>query len=290
MNSKPIYKSEEHKKVIMDLYQQKLDSLNLTYEEKQVSTFAGKTNVIIAGEAHLPPVVLFHGINAGTPLALESIKDLTKQYRIYGVDTVGQATRSAETRLPFKGDSYGRWIVEVLDALGLDKPMFVSASYGAFLLQRLIAHAPQRVSKAIFIVPSGFANGPVLQSIFKLLLPMGKYKRTGKREDLIKFIDAFYNEKDEHSIALQGALLQGVNIDTRRPTVLSKAECANFDAPVYALAAEHDIFFPTEKVIKKINSLFSNVKKVEVLQGSKHVPDLKDYSKITKIVGEFLAD
>lgn len=290
MSHKSIYKTPEDKEIIAELYTQKLASLDIQYEEQQVDTFAGKTNVITVGEAHLPPLVLFHGINAGTPLALEAIKGLATEYRIYGIDTVGQATRSAETVLPLHDDSYGRWAVDVLDALGLDKAAILGVSYGAFIVQRLIAYAPQRLERALFVVPSGFANGPLFESIFKLLMPMYKFKKSKKEADLLKFMDAFYVDKDPFSVAFQKAILLGVHLDTRRPPLLSKKETKDFDAPVYMLVAEHDIFFPSPKTIKKAKSLFKNLRRIEVLKGGKHVPTLSTYGEIERIVGEFMRD
>ncbi len=290
MKTTSIYKSPKDKEILQALYQKKLDALGLDYVEKKVATFAGKTNVLIAGAEQLPPIVLFHGINAGTPLAMEAIKDLTTSFRIYGIDTVGQATRSAETQLPFKGDSYGRWLVEVLDALNLEQVPVIGVSYGAFILQRLIAHAPQRIQKAIFVVPSGFANGSFFKSIFKLLWPMFKYQKTKNEADLLTFMDAFYTHKDPHSIALQKAILDGIHLDTRRPPLLTKKEASQLNAPVYILAAEDDIFFPKEKTIKKAKKIFNNLKKIEILKGSKHVPPAKDYDKIAALVRGFLVD
>ena len=81
-----IYKSPAVKAEIMALYDAKLKACTIAYEECYVDTFAGSTHVIVAGPADKPPVVLLHGINAGAPLALEAMRDLTDRYRIYAVD------------------------------------------------------------------------------------------------------------------------------------------------------------------------------------------------------------
>jgi len=287
---KSIYKTPAVKTALLELYQQKLDQLTINYHSQVVATTAGKTNLIIAGNSELPPIVLFHGINSGVPMALEAIQHLSEHYCIYGIDTIGQTNRSAETRLPLKGDSYGKWIVEVLDSLGLEKAAFIGVSYGAYLLQRLIAYAPSRIQKAIFVVPSGFANGAFLPSLRQLLFPMGKFMRSKKETDLIKFMDAFYVDKDEYSIAFQRTVLLGVHMDTRRPPLIQAKETINFDSPVYILGAENDIFFPIEKVITKAKKVFQNIRAIEILPGAKHVPDAKDYPDIERLIKGFLED
>ena len=166
MAAESIYKSEKDKQKFLELYDRKLASLNLKYEEKFVETFAGKTHVIAAGDADLPPVVLLHGINAGSPVALEAVKNLSAKYRIYAIDTVGQAGKSAETRLPINDESYGKWLAEVFDALKLKKAPVIGVSYGSVLLARLMAYQPERIEKAIFVVPIAIVNGYFFESIF----------------------------------------------------------------------------------------------------------------------------
>lgn len=290
MRKTSIYKTESAKTKILNLYQQKLNSLTIDYTSQTIKTTVGDTNVIIAGQQHLPPLVLFHGINAGIPMALEPIQHLSKQYCIYGIDTIGQTNRSAETRLPLKGDSYGKWIVEVLDNLNLKEANFIGVSYGAYLLQRLIAHAPKRIQKAIFVVPSGFANGAIIPSITKLMLPLNKFKKSKKEEDLIAFMDAFYETKDSYSVDFQRTVLLGVHMDMRRPPLISTKDTINFDAPVYILGVDNDIFFPIQKVIKRAEKVFKTSPTVKILPNAKHVPDRKDYATIEQIILGFLED
>jgi pimeloyl-ACP methyl ester carboxylesterase len=277
-----IYKSPADKAKIMAIYEAKLAACQLDYEERDVATFAGKTHVIVTGPQDGPAVLLLHGINAGAPLALEAMRDLTDRYRIYAVDTVGQATKSAETRLSVKDNSYGKWLDEVMQALGLPTATVIGVSYGAFLLQRLIAHAPRRVSKAIFVVPGGVVNGSGWRSLTELFIPLIRYNITKKEAHLVKFMHPFYNTKDAHSIAMQGAILLGVKMDYARPPLLKAAEVADFQAPVYAMVAEDDIFFPGLQALERLKSSFKNFKASTVLKGAKHIPDQADYPKIAQ--------
>src|ERR1700722_12850396 len=205
-----IYKSPEFKAEIMELYEKRLAACNLTYEDLYVDTFAGKTHVIATGDKSNPPLIILHGINAGAPMALESIKGLNKYYRIYAIDTVGQATKSAETRLPMNDDSYARCINETMDKLALDTASFIGVSYGAFLLQKLMTFYPNKITKSIFVVPSGFVNGPFLKSMQKLTFPLIRFLSSKKENNLVRFMDAFYTQIDEMDISFQKNVLLGV--------------------------------------------------------------------------------
>lgn len=290
MKTDSIYKSDSARREILNLYDEKLAALNVAYDEKFIETAFGETHVVSIGERNAPPVVVLHGINAGAPVALEAVKGLTKNYRVHAVDTIGQAGKSADVKLSVKDASYGAWLAEVLDRLNLKTAAVVGVSYGSFILGSLIKHQPERIERAIFVVPIVFSGGSFWQAIFKLLLPMRKFTKTEKTEDLKKFMNAFYTETDDFSVRLQRAILLGVNLDTRRPPLLKTSDVKNFDAPVYVLAAEKDIFAPAEKTIKRCRELFRFFKSGEILPQTMHVPAAKDYGRIEKIIERWLSD
>lgn len=286
-----IYKSPEAKAAILALYDAKLAACGLpTYSEEYIETGFGQTHVIVAGEKHLPPVVLLHGINAGAPMALEAMRSLVDKSRIYAVDTVGQSTKSAETRPPIDDNSYGIWLDEVLKGLGLPEVPVIGVSFGAFLLQRLIVHAPQRVSKAIFVVPSGLVNGGGWKSFTHLMFPLIRFQMTKKDKHLLKFMQAFYLTQDEYSIQFQKLTLTGLKMDYRRPPLLKASEVKGFQAPVYAMVAEDDIFFPGEKALERLRDCFPTLKATVTLKGAKHIPANVDYPLIADQLDKWLAE
>lgn len=283
-----IYKDPAYKKRILELYDQKLHTFHISYKEIDIKTSAGNTHVVVAGDPGLPKVVLLHGLNSGAPTALEPVQGLADKYCIYAIDIIGQSNKSDETRLSVTDDSYAVWLAETLDGLGLAKATIIGVSYGAFILQRLIKYRPERIQCALFVVPSGIVNGSPIKSIFKLLIPMRRFFKTGKEEDLVKFMDAFYTSKDEYSRQYQRATLEGIYMDMRRPPLLRKKDTANFHAPVYVLAADDDVFFPGDKTIQICRKLFDNLKDTILLGDAKHVPDAGHYAKIEGILRSWL--
>ncbi len=283
-----LYKTPEAKATLMRLYDEKLAACNIDYESVYVDTPAGKTHVIISGAAHLPPLVVFHGINAGAPLALEAIPHLNQMYRLYAIDTVGQATRSAETRLPMEGNAYGEWICATLDALHLQKTNVLAISYGAFLLHKLMRYQPERLLKSIFVVPSGFVSGNFWRSMRELSFPLMKFLRGKKESDLLRFMNAFFITKDPHSVEMQKTLLLGFKMDYRRPTLVKHKDVDRVNSPVYVMVADDDIFFPGDKTLKRCAELFSYLKDTYVLRNSKHIPDQSRYGEIEEKIVKWL--
>jgi pimeloyl-ACP methyl ester carboxylesterase len=287
---KQLYKSLKAKTEIMSLYEEKLKSLQIHYTEIDVITSFGNTRVIKTGNESGKSIVLFHGINAGAPLTLEAVKDLRKDYLLYAIDTIGQATKSDENRININDNSYALWAVEVLNNLNIGEADFIGISYGAYILQKLITYRPEMVEKCVFVVPSGLVNGKYGVSMIRLTLPLLRFLITKKDTHLKKFTKAFIPEEDEFMFRLQKALLSGLNMDYRRPALLKEKDVQNFSNSVYMIVADDDVFFPGLAAIDRAKAIFKNFKEAYILRNCKHMPNKENYSEIQQKIKHWLAE
>lgn len=284
-----LYKSETARKTIESLYDEKLKACGFaSHEDLYIETSFGPTHVIVTGPGEAPKVVVFHGINAGAPMAMEAIAHLSRHYRLLGIDTPGQANKSSERRLKMTGSDYPIWLGETLKGLQIDKAIFIGVSYGAFLLQKTIASCPELISKAIFIVPSGFVKGHLGESLQKLSFPLIRFLITQKDSHLRKFLDAFYSHIDRFAMDLQRALLLGYKMDYARPVLMKKAEAEALKAPVCVMVADNDVFFPGPDTLKRCQALFGTLQNTYVLQNSKHIPSEDRYPEIASVIENWL--
>lgn len=287
---KSLYKSPEAKSEIMSLYDEKLKNLGIDYQEIDVNTSFGRTRVIKTGVENGKKIVLFHGINAGSPLTLEAVKDLRNDYSLIAIDTIGQATKSEENPINIKDNTYAMWADEVLDQLEITDAHFIGISYGAFILQKLITHRPAKVSKCIFVVPGGLVNGKLGESMRRLTLPLIKYHITKKDSHLKAFTKAFVPDGDEFMFRMQKALLTGFKMDYRRPVLLKEKDVENFTNPVYMIVADDDVFFPGDEAIKRAKKLFKNIQGTHVLENSKHMPSFDKFSEIQQKIKSWIEE
>ncbi len=283
-----IYKNDQARREILRLYDERLQRCAPDHESRYVDTFAGKTHVLICGNPAKPPLVVLHGINAGAPMALEAMTALFPHFRLYAIDTVGQTTRSAETRLPVEDDSLGRWIAETMDQLGLTRAHVAGISYGGFLLQKLMTFAGHRIDKAVLVVPGGLVDGPFWPSMQKLSWPLMRFLLTKSDKNLRRFLEAFYAEVDEDALRFQRNTLLGVKMDYRRPKHLQKADVAGFDRPVYGIFADTDVFFPGFRALERCQELFSDFRDHHILKGCRHIPDARFYPEISEKIKGWL--
>lgn len=275
-----IYKQHGVKDKIFQLYDEKLSSLNVKYQEMDISTSYGNTHVIRTGDTEGKKIVIFHGINAGAPVALEAVKELGDNYDLYAIDTIGQATKSDENILDVSDQSLAIWADEVVCGLGLGKADFIGISYGAFILQKLITYRPERVGRCIFVVPSGLVNGKILRSVMNISLPLIRFMITQKDAHLKSFLKNFIPDSDTYMLRLQKEILLGVKTDFRRPRLLNANDVSHFDNPVYMMVADDDVFFPGKEAVKKAEQIFRNLQEVYILQDCKHMPGIEHFPLI----------
>lgn len=287
---KQLYKNEKAKTEIMGLYDEKLKSLQIDYQEIDIKTSFGNTRVIKTGNENGLPIVLFHGINAGAPLTLEAVKELRKDYLLYAIDTIGQATKSDANRIDISDNSYALWVEETLKYLNISNAYFIGISYGAYILQKVISHNPEMVTKCIFVVPSGLVNGKFGASMLKLTFPLIRFLMTKKDEHLRKFLKAFVPEKDEFMFRLQKALLTGLNMDYRRPQLLKEKDVEKYNNPVYMIVADNDVFFPGLEAVERAKQVFNNFRTAHVLKNSMHMPHKGNYTEIQQKIKLWLEE
>ena len=289
MSKKSIYKSPKGEKEMMNFYDKLLSQLEIEYEEIMVDTRFGFTHVLVVGDKDLPPLVTIHGGNGINPLNLGLFLPLTKHFRIYAPDVIGFPGKSEQNRLSPKDNSYGEWVIDVLDELKLKSVPFVTSSYSAGILLQVAAIAPERISQAVLHVPSGIAHGPILPMITKLMIPWILYMISPNRKRLIKAFAPMVTEDNKDFLDFSDIMLRTYIMEMRGPREISKDELKDFKAPTLVIAAKDDIFFPADKVIPKAKIIFQNLVKTEYIEGS-HLSSKKTLVHVNDEIIEFLME
>ncbi|MBN1304763.1 MAG: alpha/beta hydrolase [Anaerolineales bacterium] len=267
-----IYRSTHGQAVIHSLYDKHLADSGIQVENKMISTRFGQTHVLLTGPEGASPLVLLHGGNTTNPATLGWFKPLLEKYRIYAPDTIGHPGKSVPVRLSPRDHSYGQWIVDVLDAFGLEQSAFLAGSYGAGILLNAAAYAPKRISKAVLIIPSGLVSIPGKTMFFDLLLPLIAYRLFPSRERLLKVLQPMFlgHPIPEELIEITTAVFRYVQVEAEMPRNVTMDEMSAFTAPILVLAGEKDRLFPGHKVAARAREIFPNLAAAEILPDSPH--------------------
>ncbi len=287
MGGSSIYRSPEGEAELAALYEEALARLGPGYETRLIATSLGETHVILAGPEDAPPLVVLPGGNFLNPLCLSWFLPLAGAFRIYAPDIIGQPGRSAQTRPSAKGDGHARWLVDVLDGLGLGRVPFVGISYGAGLVLRLAGLAPERVAGSALVSPAGIAAGPIWPMIRETALPMLLYRASPNRERLLRAARPILTDPEEPYVRQLGLVYRHVKLDRQLPRAATREELTGYQAPTLLFAAENDPFFPAEKVIPRAREIISNLE-TETLSDDRHVPSRETFDRINERTAAFL--
>jgi pimeloyl-ACP methyl ester carboxylesterase len=259
-SNRPItFKSDEARDRYMAAYDAVLRKWPIPYEEAYVPTSLGLTHVIVSGPRGAPPLVLLHAALATAVVWRPNVEGLSRRFRVYAVDVVGQGGKSVASRtIKTRGD-YARWMNELFDGLGIKKASIVGNSYGGFIALNQASLAPGRVDRVVLIDPAGvFASlGPLMiQAAYEAakgqVLALFGAPRP-KPLDISFILGGYphFNPQDKDWLALGPMLLDGsVRMNGILPPVFSRAELRMIKAPTLLLIADHEILYEPRATLR----------------------------------------
>jgi pimeloyl-ACP methyl ester carboxylesterase len=273
MDGGSIYRSEAARAAIERLYDEARDALPFPTESRVVETRFGATHVLTAGPPGGMPIVALQGGNVVNPLTLAWLGTLVDEFRIYAPDTIGQPGKSAGTRVSANDASLGQWAVDVLDRLELRSAAFIGASYGAGVLLRLAGLAPDRIDRAVLVVPAGLTPVP-LRAMLTLAAGYLGYRFAGRRGLVERTVRQLAGPRPDPRMVESTALaFRGTQLDTEMPRLASADELRGLTAPVLVFAGEHDPLFPPALVLPAARKAFANLAGAQTLAGCAHILD-----------------
>ena len=155
-----------------------------------------------------------------------------------------------------KRDEYGLWIREVLDYYNCGKISFVVSSYSSAMFLSFARYYPDKVDKALLLVPSGIAHGPILPMLSKTVIPFIKYYFKPSEDILDSVIAIMGGKGDDDWRDFFDIMMSSYKMEMKPPKEYKAKELEAFMAPVLIIASEQDIFFPADKVFAKAVKIF----------------------------------
>lgn len=150
----------------------------LSVDRLDVTTGYGRTRVNACGAAHAPALVLLPGGGISSAQWFANVAALARLRRVYAVDLVGDAGRSACGGRPLRGSAdVTAWFTELLAGLGVPRVDLAGHSYGARMAVHCALTAPQAVGRLALCDPTtvfaGFRPGYLRHALPALIRPSG---------------------------------------------------------------------------------------------------------------------
>jgi pimeloyl-ACP methyl ester carboxylesterase len=138
----------------MTAYDETLAQWPVPYQCVDVPTRFGSTHVIVSGPENAPPLVLLHGHSVSSTMWYPNAGELSKEYRTYAIDAIGQPGKSLPTNLPESRGAFAAWLGDVFDGLGIERAHVVGLSYGGWLALNFALAAPGKVQRLVLLDPA----------------------------------------------------------------------------------------------------------------------------------------
>jgi pimeloyl-ACP methyl ester carboxylesterase len=176
---KPIYKSPEGERLVLDRYQAFLRHWPVPNQQLRVPTSQGETFVVISGALDAPALLLLHGGAANSAMWMGEIAAFARSFRVYCIDMIGEAGLSAPARPSLASDAHAVWLDDVLNHLGVARTSIVGISLGGWLALDYAIRRPERVERLAVLCPGGIGRQKVGIVFATLLLRL--FGKRGKR-------------------------------------------------------------------------------------------------------------
>lgn len=263
------FKTREGEAKYNAAYEATLSLWTIPYETLEVPTRWGRTHIVACGPKDAPPLVLLHGMSLSATVWFPNVADLSRDYRVYAVDTIGSAGKSVATR-PLKGRAdCTDWLNDVLDGLGITQTHLLGHSFGGWLALNFALSASQRVDRMILLAPAASLRPLVIQfwlrGIPTLLFPrhstITSFMKWMAVEGFVTnelFVDQFVLGMKEFRIKIRAF-----------PTVFSDDELRRIKVHTLLLIGEEEVIYNPKAAVNRAKQLIQNVE-AEVIANASH--------------------
>jgi pimeloyl-ACP methyl ester carboxylesterase len=261
------------------------DLLVVSVSDERVGTPAGETHLLLAGDTDARPLFVLQGGNVTTPVTLAWVEELADDCRLVAPDTPGEPGLTAA-----RSEEYGRWLVDLLDALGIDAVSAVGISHGAGVLLEAVAYAPDRFESIGLVVPTGFGTGPAL-ALARVVVPSLAYRLWPRRWLLERALAPLFTRPPS---ALPPVVLDTVATALRTTDVTTGfpgpewEALRGVDVPALVVAAADDPFFPADTIGPRVRATLSSLREIVTLPDERHFLGPKGCSRTRRELRAFL--
>jgi pimeloyl-ACP methyl ester carboxylesterase len=164
------FKSPKGEAEYMAAYEDRMRLCPIPYESMDVRGRYGRTHLVASGPKDALLLALLHGALASLTMWAANIADLSRDYRVYAVDIIGEPNKSIPTQPRQTREDCVAWLSELLDALNIESTDMVRISYGGWLTLNYAIDVPERLNKIALLTPPGSFVSLAKQFFVRLML------------------------------------------------------------------------------------------------------------------------
>ena len=287
----PAFKSESGRARFMSAYDAVLQGWPVSFDELDVPTRLGPTHVVASGPPDAPALVLLPSF-AGTATAWRlNIEALSRHYRTYAVDVIGQPGKSVATQRIRNRHQLADWLSDVLDGLKVERASIVGCSFGAFLALNQAALTPARVERVVLISPAGTFASQFWKLVYAMMIKGTIRKlarRLSKRGPAPSMADLGMMPRDSLWAALMATIMaEAPKVAIVSPAVLPDAELRAIRAPALLLIGDHERLYEPRAMLKLARRRMPQLQ-AELVKDADHIAAMAQPEEVNERILRFL--
>jgi pimeloyl-ACP methyl ester carboxylesterase len=292
-----MFTSPEGEARVTEAYRTVLTRWPVPYAELIIPTSFGDTHVIASGSAENPPLVLMHAFFATATVWYPNVGSLSRQYRTYAVDIIGDANMSRPTRRITKLEDYAQWFGELLDGLGVRKVSIVGNSFGAFLSAYFAMSIPERIRCLVLIGPAATFHGiapfylhmflPKALCLFFPKLPEAMQARMMKHG--LRWAFAGLPHDRVWAKLFYRILMYGNTASQVFPKVFSREELSRIKAPILLLIGDRERIYRVPAVMQAARKLKPGIQ-IAMIRNAHHITAMAQPEIVNGHILRFLGE
>lgn len=236
------FKSPKGEEEYMAAYRACMRLWSVEYELMDITSRYGRTHLVASGPKDAPTLMLLHMYFTNITMWVANIADLSRKYRVYAIDVIGQPGKSVPTQPLKSREGYVAWLSELLDALKIERTNLLGASFGGWLTLNYAIGAPERLNKIVLLSPAGGFRPLVKQFSVRGML-MGFFPKRFTVESFLRWCTYEDNLRDPTTRAIYNCMLDQMYLGVRYfrtqvgvwPGVFSDEELRSMRVPILLL-------------------------------------------------------
>jgi pimeloyl-ACP methyl ester carboxylesterase len=277
-------------------YEAVLKQWPVPFEELYFPTLFGDTHIIASGPKDALPVVLLHPGGTYAPMWIRNVEPLSRTFRTYAVDIIGEVNKSRPTR-PIHGlKEFMEWMRQLLDGLKIERVDLIGNSHGGFHALAASMYMPERVRKLVLISPcASIARMPAfwwrvfIPSYFIAPIFHSEGMVQGAYKWLWQGFPMDVNFARLRSVSRVAGVGYRPSINRSSPRVFSDKELCSIQNPVLLLVGDHEVIYRPEEAIRRAARLVPNLEAV-IVPHANHSAQYTAPEFVNGKILEFLAE
>jgi pimeloyl-ACP methyl ester carboxylesterase len=236
-------------------------------DARDVPTRSGTVRVYRAGPAGNDPVVLLTGAGGNALAWYRDVELLARTRPVLVVDPLGEAGRSVPSRPLATGTDVGKWVTDVLAAVGAERAHLVGVSFGGWTALEQQLSRGGRVAAVTLVDPAGF--GAMTARFYRWIIlcgMAGMLPARQRRRAARRLVNATINETELMKLGLAG---RGFRRRLPTPPVYGDDQLRQIAVPVQVLLGGRSTLHDSTEVAGRLAAVVPEWR-VEVVPDAGH--------------------